>query len=110
MTLAQLESDLRAAKDRARTLIDATALKCRDHVVRAATATEPAITGRLMTAEERSAIDAALKDAEAIQTRIDGMQSDAALIARLDKIAGGNSAPTRPASDGPARSSRDRKS
>lgn len=86
MTLAQLETDLRQKKEQARSLIDATALKCRDHIVRAASGTEPAITGRLMTAEERGAIDAALADAEAVQTRITGMQSDANLIARLDQI------------------------
>ena len=91
MNIAQLESDLRAAKEKARSLIDATALKCRDHVVRAATATEPAVTGRLMSAEERSAIDAALGEAEAIQRRLEGSQSDANLLARLDKITGGGS-------------------
>jgi len=89
MNLAQLDSDLRAAKDKARNLIEATGRACETAVVRAATATDPAIVGRPMTAEERSVIDAALGDAEAIQARITGMQSDASLLARLDQIAGG---------------------
>lgn len=92
MNIAQLESDLRTAKERARSLIDATALKCRDHVVKPASGSEPAVTGRLMTAEERSAIEAALADAEGIQHRITGAQSDANLMARLDKITGGAAA------------------
>jgi hypothetical protein len=63
MNVLQLEKDLRAAKEKARALIDATARACQSHVVQAATATTPAITGRLMTDEERTAIDAALSEA-----------------------------------------------
>lgn len=101
MTLAQLEADLAAKKTQARSLIDATALKCRDHVARAATASEPAQTGRLMTADERGAIDAILGEAEAIQQRISGMQSDASLLRRLDQITGGGS-PATPSSGAPS--------
>jgi HK97 family phage major capsid protein len=95
MNALQLESDLHTARERAATLIENTTRACQAHVVRAATASEPAIVGRLMTAEERAAIDTALNDAEAIQSRISAMQSDANLIARLDQIAGG-----RPAASG----------
>jgi len=105
MTLAQLETDLRQKKEQARSLIDATSLKCRDHVVRPASGSDPAVTGRLMTAEERSAIDNVLGEAEAIQTRINGMQSDANLLARLDQITGGGrpAAPASAAAAGAAR-------
>jgi HK97 family phage major capsid protein len=88
MNLAQLESDLQAAKDAARGLIDATAMTCRDHVVRPATGSDPAQTGRAMTAEERGAIEAKLAICAGIQTRIDSMRSDAALIARVDDLTG----------------------
>ena len=101
MTLAQLETDLRQKKEQARSLIDATSLKCRDHVARPASGTEPAVMGRLMTAEERSAIATVLGEAEAIQTRINGMQSDANLLARLDQITG-SGRPAAPASGGAA--------
>jgi HK97 family phage major capsid protein len=98
MNIVQLENDLRAAKEKASVLIEATAVKCRDHVVTPATATAAAITGRLMTADERAAIATLLADAEAIQTKIDGAQSDAALLARFDQIRGGAA---RPASSSP---------
>jgi len=89
MNLAQLTSDLTAAKLKAANLIEATGRTCETAVVRAATATEPAVVGRPMNAEERAAIDAALGEAEAIDARITGMRSDASLLARLDQIAGG---------------------
>jgi HK97 family phage major capsid protein len=47
-----------------------------------------------MSAEEHAEINAALADAEGIQKRIDGAASDAALLSRLDKIAGGHGAAT----------------
>jgi HK97 family phage major capsid protein len=105
MKVLQLEADLRAAKDKARTLIEATSRKCADHVVKPATATDPAILGRQMSAEERAEIDASLKDAEGIQKRIDGAASDAALLARLDQISGGNATAiaTRPPAAHPGR-------
>lgn len=93
MNLAQLETDLRAVRERAATLIAATTRACQEHVVRAATATDAAITGRPMTAEERAAIEAVLNEGEAIQSRITGQQNDASLLARLDRITGGGGAP-----------------
>src|SRR5262245_36660811 len=94
INIAQLESDLRAAKTKARDLIDATARTCADHIVTPSTATTAEVRGRVMTAAERAAIDALLADAEAIQQRIDGAQSDANLLQRLDQIA------TRPSATG----------
>jgi HK97 family phage major capsid protein len=96
MNVTQLETDLRAAKERARSLIDATARLCQAHVAKAATATEPAVMGRLMTDDEKGAIKAALDDAEAIAHRIEGAQSDVALMRRFDEIVG-KPAPTAPA-------------
>lgn len=102
MNIAQLETDLRAAKEKARSRIDEVTRACQTHVTRAATATEPAITGRMMTTEERASIDALLADGEALQQRLQQVQSDRALITRLDQLTGGagTTAPTRPVSDG----------
>jgi len=88
MNLAQLESDLRAAKERASTLIAETGQRCRDHVVTPASATTAAVTGRLMTAEERGAIEAELKAGEELQRKIDSMKGDAAFSARLEQLTG----------------------
>src|SRR5262245_30693294 len=89
MNIAQIESDLQAVKDKAATLIEKTTAACRDHVARAATDTEPAITGRLMTAEERGAIESLLGQGEELQKKLDRAKGDAGLMARLDKITGG---------------------
>lgn len=89
MNIAQLERDLAGARAKAESLIASTAKACQEHVVKAATGTEAAIIGRLMTDEERAAIDTVLKDAEGIQDKITRAKSDVALTARLDKIMGG---------------------
>ena len=90
MNIAQLERDLHAAKDKARGMIESIATACRDHVVTPATATTPAVLGRLMTDDEKGRINAALAEAETLQTRITGAQSDASLIARVEQLAGGD--------------------
>jgi HK97 family phage major capsid protein len=92
LNVAQLETDLRAAKDRAKTLIDNTARACQAHVATPATATAPAVMGRLMTDEEKGAIKAALDDADAIARKIDGAASDTALLRRFEAIRGGDAA------------------
>jgi HK97 family phage major capsid protein len=100
MNVAQLESDLRAAKQKIRDLVSTTTKACQEHVVKAATANEPAVLGRLMTTEERAALDAACAEAEGINTKILKAQGDADFLARLDKIAGG--AATRAVATDPA--------
>lgn len=97
MNIAQLETDLAAVKTRASALIEKTTTACRDHVVKAATDTTAAITGRLMTAEERAAIELILGEGEDLQKQLDRAKSDATFTARLDKITGG-----RPVSTGGA--------
>jgi HK97 family phage major capsid protein len=86
MTVAQLESDLRTKKTAIKALIDKTTRACQDHVVRAATATEPEVRGRLMTADEKAAIEAACAEGEAIQARIDGLRDDAEIMARVNRL------------------------
>jgi len=80
MNLAQLETDLRTKKQALRALVENTARACQDHVVTPATATTPAVVGRLMTADEKAAIKVQQDECAAIQARIDGMQGDAALV------------------------------
>jgi len=80
MNLAQLETDLRTKKQALRALVENTARACQDHVVTPATATTPAVIGRLMTADEKAAIKVQQDECAAIQARIDGMQGDAALV------------------------------
>jgi HK97 family phage major capsid protein len=98
MTLAQLEANLRAAKEKAATLIETTA--------RAITTLNSDGTanpgGRLMTAEEKGAIDAAVAEIEAIDQRINATKSDAALLGRLDALTSGDALARRPASAGEA--------
>jgi HK97 family phage major capsid protein len=88
MNVAQLETDLRAKKAAARTLIDNTARACQAHVVTPATATTPAVTGRIMTAEEKGAIQAVLDECSTIQGQLDAAQGDAAFLARISQFNG----------------------
>jgi len=81
INVAQLETDLRTANAKALAVIE--------EVQQACGGPEDA-QRREMTAEEKQQIDAALKEAEAIQKRIDASKGERELIARLDKLTGGN--------------------
>lgn len=94
MRIPQLEADLRAKKDQLRALVETTMRACQEHVTRAATATEPAITGRMMTDEERAAIKALQDECRTLQGRIERSQGDADLVAEIERMTGG---PSRPA-------------
>lgn len=86
MNITQLESDLRAVREKAATLIQDTSRKCEEPVTQAdGTKT----TGRLMTKEERGAIDALLAEGEGLQKRIDAAKGDAELLEKLGKLGGG---------------------
>ena len=86
MNITQLESDLRAVREKAATLIQETSRKCEEPVTQAdGTKT----TGRLMTKEERGAIDALLAEGEGLQKRIDAAKGDAELLEKLGKLGGG---------------------
>jgi HK97 family phage major capsid protein len=98
MTIAQLETDLRTKQAAAKTLLEATMRACADHVVTPAANGQPEVKGRLMTADEKGAIDALLAEAKTIKTRIDGHQSDANLQTEIDRLTAGMSAPRDPAS------------
>jgi HK97 family phage major capsid protein len=77
MNVNQLEADLKTATAKAVALMDTT---------RAACGEPGSPTAREMTAEERAAINAALGDMEAIELKIRGAASDAALMTRFDEI------------------------
>jgi len=89
MNIPQLESDLRAKHAAAKTLLEATMRTCAEHVVTPAKDGQPEVKGRLMTAEEKGAIDALLGEAKAIKLRLDGHQSEANLNAELERLTAG---------------------
>jgi HK97 family phage major capsid protein len=86
--LTQLETDLKAKADAAKTLLETTMRACADHVAKAATATEPEVKGRLMTKEEKAAIQAILDEAKTIKAKIDGAAGDANLMAEIERLTG----------------------
>ena len=89
MNTAQLETDLKATSAKVKALMDATMTACAETVVTAATATTPEVTGRLMTAEEKAAIQGLLDQGKAIKARLDGHANDAALSAEIAKLTAG---------------------
>ncbi len=92
INLAQLKSDLRAKQTAAKTLMDSTMRACQDHVVSAATDTAPAVTGRLMTDDEKGAIKALLDQGQAIKDRIARLEGDTAMSAAIDDLSSGMTA------------------
>lgn len=92
LNLAQLGTDLKAKQAAAKDLLETTMRACADTVVTAATATTPEVKGRLMTAEEKGAIQAILDEAKAIKAKIDGAAGDANLMAEIERLTGGMAA------------------
>jgi len=93
-TVAQLETDLKAKQAAAKTLLEATMRKAADEVVKPATATTPEEKGRLMTPEEKAAVQAILDEAKAIKLKIDGNQDQAAMLAEIDRLTAGMTSST----------------
>jgi HK97 family phage major capsid protein len=94
MTLAQLETDLRAKQAEIQTLIETQMRACEAHVVTPASADgkTAAVTGRLRTDEEKAAVQTLLTEGKAIRARIDGMMGDANLLAEIERLTGGMTA------------------
>jgi HK97 family phage major capsid protein len=90
--LAQLETDVKAKQAAAKDLLEKTMRACADHVVTAATADAPAVTGRLMTADEKAAIQAILDEGKALKAKIDGLQGDANFQAEIARLTAGMTA------------------
>jgi HK97 family phage major capsid protein len=91
-TVAQLETDLREKQAKAKTLLETTMRAAADTVVTPAANGQPEVKGRLMTAEERAAIDTLLADAKATKTQLDAMQSEANLQTEIDRLTAGMAA------------------
>lgn len=91
MTIAQLETNLKAKQAEGKALLEATMRACADHVVTPASADgkTPAVIGRVMTAEEKSAIQAILDEAKGIKAKIDSAAGDANFTAELDRLTAG---------------------
>lgn len=92
MNIAQLEADLKAKQGAAKDLLEKTMRACQDTVVTPATATTPEEKGRLMTTEEKAAIQALLDEGKAIKAKIDGAQGDANLTAAIERLTAGMTA------------------
>ena len=88
-SIAQLETDLRTKKGEATALLETTMRAATAHVVTPATATTPAVTGRLMTAEEKGAIDALLAEGRDIKRQLDLAQGDANLATAIEQLTAG---------------------
>lgn len=99
MNITQLEADKRASQGKIAAAIAEVTRACAEHVATAATGTAPAVTGRLMTTEERARLDSLCAEGEAIQEKINRAQADAAMLSRLDKLTGG-AGTSRPTSSG----------
>src|SRR5258705_7793422 len=89
INVAQLESDLKTKQTAAKTLLETTMRTCADHVVKAATATEPEVKGRLMSKEEKEAIQAVLDEAKGLKARIEGASAEANMRAEIDRLTPG---------------------
>jgi len=89
MNLAQLATDLRQKQAAAKDLLEKTMRACADTIVSPATATAAEVKGRLMTDEEKGAIQGLLDEAKAIKARIDGAAGDANLMAEIERLTGG---------------------
>lgn len=89
MNVAQLTADLKAKQAAAKALLETTMRACADHVVSAATKDAPEVKGRLMTADEKAAIQAILDDGKAIKARIDAAAGDANMTAEIARLTDG---------------------
>ena len=94
MNIAQLEADLAAAKEKIRALADKTFRAAAEHVVTPATATEPAVTGRVLTDKEHEAIKALQADARTIEDQLSRAGRDATIMAEITRLTGGPSRPS----------------
>ena len=105
MNISQLEKDLKAVQAEAKTLLETTMRACADHVVSAATDTAPEVKGRVMTDEEKGAIQAVLDRGKAIKQRIDRAQGDASMQSAIDGLTAGMTG-GREGADAPPRDTR----
>jgi HK97 family phage major capsid protein len=94
MDIRQLEANLATKKAALKTLAEDTMRAAQEHVVTPATATTPAVTGRVMTAEETARLKAATDECREIQARIDGLSGDARMLAEIERLTAAAVQPT----------------
>jgi HK97 family phage major capsid protein len=104
--IAQLETNLRAKKASALALLEATGRACDAHIVSAATADAPAVTGRQMTADEKAAVQTLLDEAKAIKLQLDGAAGDANMRAEIERLTAGMTGGTGTSDHAPRRETR----
>lgn len=89
LNVAQLETDLKAKALQVKNLFEATMRTCQEHVVKAATASEPAVIGRLMTPEEKGAVQALIDEGKAIKDKLDNASADTKMLAEIARLTAG---------------------
>jgi HK97 family phage major capsid protein len=91
MNIAQLETDLRQKSAAAKELMEKTMRAAAEHVVTPASADgkTPEVKGRLMTDDEKKAIQALLDEAKGIKGRIDAAQGQANMSAEIERLTAG---------------------
>jgi HK97 family phage major capsid protein len=106
MKIAQLEADLNAKQRELAALVENTLRAAESEVVKPATATEPAVVGRFLTAEEKARIKAVQDECAAIKGRIAQAQGDASLVAEIERMTAGIARPPSNGGGTPTRSDR----
>ena len=91
MTIAQLETDLKAKTEEARVLYDAQTRAAEEHEEKDASG-KILSKGRERTKEERAAVEAKLDEARGIKARIEAKKSDDKMLAELDRLTEGMAA------------------
>jgi HK97 family phage major capsid protein len=88
MNIAQLERDLLKKTGEAAALLESTAKTCQAHEEKDKDGKVTA-TGRLMTDDEKKAIQALIDEGNVIKTKLATAQGDANLAAEIEKLTGG---------------------
>lgn len=86
MNIAQLERDLAKVGTEATALLEKTARECQAHKE---TVNGKEVTGRLMTTEERAAIQALVDKGNGIKAQLDNLKGDANLAKQIEQLTGG---------------------
>lgn len=89
MNIVQMESDLKIKQQAAKELHEKTMRACNDHVVTPAANGNPAVTGRLMTDEEKTAIQALLDQGKDLKARIENAKGNVNMLAEIERLTAG---------------------
>ena len=98
MNIAQLERDLLKKSGEAAALLESTAKACQSYEEKDKDGKIVA-TGRLMTDDEKKAIQAHIDDGNAIKARIERAKGDESMASAIEKLTAGMTATTAPATE-----------